>query len=189
MNLIFFYFRRATCALLVIGLVGVVAVPLTSAAPKKKNPTSKLFVTDTQGGAEIETEDKIVELTKKSVHTAQGTVIETKKTEEGKTPESASSSMVYSNGTGIHFDPDTRLEVKKFVQEPFTPNRTDMEMEPSISQTQTYLSRGSVGICTSKLVAGSSMVYQTPPRCDQYPWAQGRDRGGQRLHQNFHVGR
>jgi len=72
--------------------------------------------------------------------------------------------MVYSNGTGIYFDPDTRMEIRKFVQEPFTPNRADMETEPSISQTQTFLSRGLVGLCTSRLVAGSSMVYQTAER-------------------------
>jgi len=49
--------------------------------------------------------------------------------------EKTYSSMVYSNGTGIYFDPDTRMEIRKFVQEPFTPNRADMETEPSISQT------------------------------------------------------
>jgi hypothetical protein len=37
-----------------------------------------------------------------------------------------------------------------------------MEVEPSISQTSTFLVRGSVGLCTSKPVAGSSMTYKTP---------------------------
>lgn len=131
-------------------------------AQTKKNPTSKLYVADMQGQADIETDEKILELTKKSVHSAQGTVIETKKSTGTDDKNKAYSAMVYSNGTGIYFDPDTRLEVKKFVQEPFTPNRSDMETEPSISQTQTFLSRGVVGLCTSRLVAGSSMVYSTP---------------------------
>ena len=47
------------------------------------------------------------------------------------------------------------------MQEPFTPNRADADVEPSISQTQTFVSRGAVGLCNSKLVAGSSMNYST----------------------------
>jgi hypothetical protein len=70
--------------------------------------------------------------------------------------------MVYSNGTGAFFDADTRVEVKRFLQEPFTPNRNDAEVEPSISQTQAFLARGTVGLCNSKLVAGSNMTYNTP---------------------------
>lgn len=122
--------------------------------PKRKNPTSKFYVADVEGVAQINTGERIEDLSKKSVYNAQGTVVETKK--------DATNAMVFSNGTGIFFDPDTRLEVRKFVQEPFTPNRTDMEVEPSISQTQSYLVRGVVALCTSKLVAGSSMVYRTP---------------------------
>jgi hypothetical protein len=67
-----------------------------------------------------------------------------------------------SNGVGLNFGPDTKLVVKRFLQEPFQPNRTDLESEPSVSQTRTLLSRGAVGICTGKLVAGSSMIYDTP---------------------------
>jgi hypothetical protein len=70
--------------------------------------------------------------------------------------------MVYSYGTGAFFDADTRVEIRRFVQEPFTPNRTDLEVEPSISQTQAFIARGTVGLCTSKLVAGSLMTYHTP---------------------------
>lgn len=138
------------------------AAATTFAASQKKNPASKLFVTDVQGQAEISTGDKIEELEKKTVHTAQGTIIETKKAEDDSQKDKNSSSMVYSNGTGIFLDSDTKLEVKKFAQEPFAPNRTDMDVEPSISQTQAFLARGSVGLCTSKMVAGSSMIYQTP---------------------------
>jgi hypothetical protein len=128
----------------------------------KKNPTSKLFTADVQGQAEIDTGDKVEDLEKKSVHTAQGTIIETKKSDDESQKDKNSSSMVYSNGTGIFLDSDTKLEVKKFIQEPFSPSRTDMDVEPSISQTQAFLSRGSVGLCSTKLVAGSTMVYQTP---------------------------
>ncbi len=147
---------------LVVAMLVLASVPFGAfGATGKKNPTSKLFVSDVEGLAEIDTGEKIEELEKKSVHTAQGTVIETKKAANDDQKEKNTSSMVYSNGTGIFIDTDTKLEVKKFVQEPFSPNRTDMDVEPSISQTQAFLARGSVGLCSSKLVAGSSMVYQT----------------------------
>ena len=121
---------------------------------RKKNPTSKFFVTDVEGQSQVNTGEKIEELTRKSVYSAEGTIVETK-------PD-ATNALVYSNGTGIFFDHDTRVEMRRFVQEPFTPNRADMEVEPSISQTQSFLARGVVGLCTSKLVAGSSMSYRTP---------------------------
>jgi FecR protein len=121
--------------------------------PRKKNPSSKFYVADIEGESQINTGERIEDLTKKSVHHAQGTIVETKK--------DATNAMVFSNGTGIFFDSDTKLEVKRFSQEPFTPNRTDMEVEPSISQTNSNLSRGTIGLCTSKMVAGSIMTYRT----------------------------
>ena len=121
---------------------------------KKKNPTSKVYVADVQGISSINTGDRIDDLTKKSVYSAEGTTIETK-------PD-ANSSLVLSNGTGMYFDPDTKLTMQRFLQEPFNPSRTDMEVEPSVSQTSAFLSRGSIGLCTSKMVAGSTMTYNTP---------------------------
>jgi hypothetical protein len=121
---------------------------------KKKNPTSKLYVADVEGESSINTGDKIDDLTKKSVYSAEGTTIETK-------PD-ANNALVLSNGTGVFFDPDTKLEIKRFLQEPFTPNRNDLEVEPSVSQTSASMPHGTVALCTSKMVAGSSMVYTTP---------------------------
>jgi hypothetical protein len=51
--------------------------------------------------------------------------------------------------------------MRRFLQEPFSPNRSDLEVEPSVSQTNAFLPRGSIGLCTSKLVAGSTMNYST----------------------------
>ncbi len=121
---------------------------------KEKNPTSKLYVAGLTGDAEIDTGERIEDLDEKSVHNAQGTVIETKPT--------GSNAMVFSNGMGVYLIPDSRMEVNKFRQEPFIPNRTDLETEPSISQTAMNVSRGAVGICPARLVAGSSMVFSTP---------------------------
>lgn len=129
---------------------------------KKKNPSSKIYVSDVSGEAQIDTGDSVQDLGKRSVYDASGTVIETKKAEKAEDNAKVFSTMVYSNGTGVYFDHDTRVEVKRFVQEPFKPNRTDMEVEPSISQTQAFVAHGTVGLCNSKLVAGSSMVYNTP---------------------------
>jgi hypothetical protein len=117
-------------------------------------PTSKLFVADIKGQSDRNTVDTISTLTKKDVFDAQGSSIVTAK--------DSNNSMVYSNGSGIFLDSDTRLDVKKFTQEPFTPNRYDLDQEPSVSQTQAYVSHGLVGLCTSKLSAGSNMVYSTP---------------------------
>jgi len=142
--------RRRIWLFLVAGL----ALPAFLSAAPKKNPTSKFYVADVDGDAEIDTGDRVDDLNKKSVYNAEGTVIETK--------PKAANAMVFSNGTGIFFDEDTRLEVKRFEQEPFVPNRTDMDTEPSISQTAAYIPRGTVGLCASKLVAGSKMTYRTP---------------------------
>lgn len=120
----------------------------------KNNPASKIYVSDITGESQIAIGQKIEDLIKKSVYNVQGTIIETK--------VKSSDSLVFSNGTGVFFDAETRVEVRRFLQEPFTPNRTDMEVEPSVSQTQAYVFRGLVGICTSKLVAGSNMTYNTP---------------------------
>lgn len=142
------FFRFCAC----IALSGAAVFAQTSS--KRKNPTSKFYVAEVAGFAQVNTGEKIEDLTEKSVFDAEGTVVETK-------PDS-SNSLVMSNGVGIHFAADTKLVVKRFLQEPFQPNRTDLESEPSVSQTRTVLARGAVGICSGKLVAGSSMVYDTP---------------------------
>lgn len=120
---------------------------------RRNNPASKIYVSDLTGESQIAIGQKIEDLKKKSVYSVQGTVIETK--------ENSSDSLVFSNGTGVFFDAVTRVEISRFSQEPFTPNRTDMEVEPSMSQTQAHVVHGLVGICTSKLVAGSNMTYRT----------------------------
>jgi len=123
-------------------------------AATSKNPTSKFYVADLAGHAEVNTGEKIEDLTNSSVFSAEGTVIETK--------ADSTNAIVLSNGTGIFFESDSRLEIRRFLQEPFLPNRTDLETEPSISQTQSHLPRGTIGLCTSKLVAGSVMTISTP---------------------------
>jgi hypothetical protein len=134
--------------------VGLIAFSSSVSAAKNINPASKIYVADLNGESHVDTGERIEPLSKKSVYVAEGASFETK--------ANASESLVFSNGTAIYVGADTRFEVKKFLQEPFQPNRTDLDAEPSISQTIVKISRGSIGVCTSKLVAGSTMTYQTP---------------------------
>lgn len=157
-------FHCARMASFVAGLVlfGSAAFPSSAfGEAKKKNPASKVYFADVKGNAQIDTGGSIKELEKRSVYTAEGTVIDTGTPENPNDASKVYSTMVYSNGTGAYFDAETRVEVRSFVQEPFTPNRSDMEAEPSISRTQAFVAKGTVGICSSKLVAGSSMNYDT----------------------------
>lgn len=148
----------ATCCV----VAGLLVPTLAHAQNKKKNPTSKVYVSDVSGEAQIDIGESVQDVAKRSVYNAQGTVIETKKAEKEEDRNKVFSTVVYSNGTGAFFDHDTRVEMRKFIQEPFTPNRADMDVEPSISQTQAFVARGAVGLCTSKQVAGSNMTYATP---------------------------
>lgn len=130
----------------------LIAAVARAQAPKK-NPTSKLYVADINGDMQIDTGTEIDDLTKKSVYNAEGTTIESK--------ASSNASVVLSNGTGIYFDVNTRVTIKTFAQEAFRPNRDDIEDEPSLSNTKLVIDHGVIGVSTSKLVAGSTMVYET----------------------------
>lgn len=122
---------------------------------KKKGPTSKLFLAEAVGEGNITTEGKSHSPKQATAFDAPGTVIET-----GKDSHQA---FVYSNGTGMLVDQNTRVEVDRFVQEPFRPDREKAnEIEPSISQSDVFVSRGQVNICTAQLVSGSTMNYSTP---------------------------
>jgi len=124
---------------------------------KKKGPTSKIYLAEAVGDSQIQTGEKIYTARQATAFDAPGTVIETK--------EGAHNAFVYSNGTGLFVDQNTRVEIDRFVQEPFKPNRNttaDTPFEPSVSQSDVHVSHGAVGVCTSQLVSGSSMNYSTP---------------------------
>ncbi len=124
---------------------------------KKKGPTSKLYVAEASGDTQIQTADKIYTARQATAFDAPGTVIETK--------ADSHNTLVYSNGTGMFVDQNTRVEIDRFVQEPFRPQRnvrSEAPIEPSISHSSVFVSRGAVGVCTSQLVSGSSMNYGTP---------------------------
>ncbi len=149
--------RTLSRIILIAAAVGVVAVPSTYAQRqlgKKKGPTSKLYLAETVGDGEITNEGRIYTPKQATAFDAPGTVIETK--------ADSHQAFVYSNGTGLFVDANTRIEIDRFVQEPFRPDRHNTEVEPSISQSNIFLARGMVGICTGQMVSGSTMTYSTP---------------------------
>jgi hypothetical protein len=124
---------------------------------RTKGPVSKIYLAETKGETQIQNGEKIYSARQSTAFDATGTVIETK-------PE-AHNALVYSNGTGLFVDQSSRVEINRFVQEPFPAghsNQVDTRHEPSVSQSNIFVSYGAVGICTSQLISGSSMLYSTP---------------------------
>lgn len=123
---------------------------------KKKGPTSKLYIAETTGASQIKSGDKVYTVRQASAFDAPGTVIETS--------ENSSTALVYSNGVGMVIGENSRIEVTKFDQAPFSANTAtaaDSNQEPSVSQSEIFLSRGTVGISTSEFLSGSSMACAT----------------------------
>ena len=129
----------------------IISVSLLAA--DNKRPDSKLYVANVVGESIHQSEDRIDDVANKEVFTATKTFVETKK--------KSNTAMAYSNSTGIYFDEETHLDINNFVQEPFRPDRNDVEVEPSLSQTDGFLRYGRIAICTPKLVAGSKMIYSS----------------------------
>jgi hypothetical protein len=149
-----------------IRLIFVSALALAVVAPssfaqrqlgKKKGPVSKVYMAEAQGESEIQNGDKIYTARQATAFDAPGTVIETK--------ANAHNTLVFSNGTGLFVDQSTHVEINRFVQEPFRPERNSQlntNYEPSVSQSEIHLTRGAVGVCTNRFISGSSMLYSTP---------------------------
>lgn len=146
--------------LLVCVTATVIAAPATFAQRqpgKTKGPVSKIYLAETKGETQIQNGDKIYTARQATAFDAPGTVIETK--------AEAHNALVYSNGTGLFVDQSSRVEINRFIQEPFRAdhaNQLNTRYEPSVSQSNVFLSFGAVGICTSQLISGSSMLYSTP---------------------------
>lgn len=151
------YLPRVLITLLVAAFVAAPAVHAQRALGKKKGPASKLYMAEAVGESTVQNGDKIYTARQATAFDAPGTVIETK--------AGAHNAIVYSNGTGMFVDENTRVEIDRFVQEPFQPERnTNLGaiIEPSVSQSSVHVAQGAVGVCTSQLISGSSMTYSTP---------------------------
>jgi hypothetical protein len=124
---------------------------------KRQGPTSKVYVAEAKGDTQIQSVDRIYTARQATAFDAPGASIETK--------ENSHDALVYSNGTGVFIDQNTRVDIARFVQEPFVLSRNDQAdvlSEPSISRSDVFVSRGVVGVCTNMLISGSSMNYGTP---------------------------
>lgn len=136
---------------------GLLLLALSFAAAtfaSRPDPTSKFYVLGLSGSAEMRSTDRIEALQGKSLHNAQGTTL--------TTGSGSSNTVVFSNGTAMFFAAETRIDVTKFRQSPFLPERTNLENEPSISNTEIFIPRGAVAISTPKLSPGTTLVYTTP---------------------------
>ena len=98
----------------------------------------------------------------KNVYKLDGQIITTKPAEKPEDRDKASSTMVYSNGTGAHFDPNTEVRMEKFSQQNFQPLQSSQDTEPSLTRTQAKLTRGTVALCNGKMVGGSVNQYEFP---------------------------
>lgn len=148
------HLTRLICVVLTLATVIAPTVFAQRQLGKKKGPTSKLYLAESVGEGQIITEGRAYPAKQATAFDAPGTVIETK--------GDSHQAFVYSNGTGMYVAANTRIEVDRFVQEPFRPDRNSIESEPSISQSDVFVARGAVGLCTGQLVSGSTMNYSTP---------------------------
>ncbi len=122
-------------------------------AHKKKGPVGKLYVADVIGDGQVVTDGRVYIPKQGSAYNAPGAVIET-----GKNSRQA---IVYSNGSAMFLDQNTRVEIGRFAQEPFHTGRNSPDVEPSISQTEIFVAQGLVGVCSGGLLSGTTMTYNT----------------------------
>ncbi len=119
-----------------------------------KGPAGKVYVSELEGLSEIDTRTRIREMVRQAVYDADDSIIETK--------AGATNTLVFSNGVGAFLDPETTLRVVRFTQQPFQPNRADLDIEPSVSRMFLSLRRGTVALCTGRLLPGSILEVTTP---------------------------
>ena len=125
----------------------------------ERRPMGKFYVADVYGTVRIHRDEQVEDLVKKSAYQATGTTLETETVEVGRP---ASAELVLSNGTGVRLGENSRLIVRKFAQEAFVPDRTDMDLEPSMSFFRAELERGIVSFASSRLRPDSYTILLTP---------------------------
>lgn len=147
------YFPKLVVCLAVL----VWGVPLAEAQRQlgqKKGATGKVFLAEVKGDAQVRTRDRAQTARQATAFDAPGTVFET--------DSDSHLAFVLSNGTGIYLDASTRMEIEKMDQSGFNIRGATMENEPSTSTTSIMLAQGFVGVSTSRMSSGSTMVFNTP---------------------------
>ena len=133
---------------------GLLLPRCAAGAEAAKSPDSKVYVSEVHGQAVVQIGDRINPLVARQAYPTKDLAIETSR--------GSSVSLVFSNGTGAVLGANTRIEVKRFAQDPFRPDRSNIEVEPSISHAELSVVRGTATISVSAPVAGSSLTVLTP---------------------------
>ena len=140
--------HKVLCGLVLSALVTLSPTRSVAQDNPRQTLTGKLYVAEVEGTASIKNHEKIETLAKKTSHDAEGASLTTN--------SDSVAALVLSNGVGMALDGSTEVEVRRFVQEPFAPNRTDLEAEPSVSHTSLFVSQGTLSLYTGNLAAGST---------------------------------
>jgi len=125
---------------------------VTGAATKANR--GKLFVAEVKGDASVTVNNLVHTPVQSEMFNATGAVIQTR--------AEAYNAYVYSNGTGMFVGSESLVRIERFDQERFAPEANTLEVEPSITRSDVHVARGFVGICTNRLVSGTTMNYSTP---------------------------
>ncbi len=149
---------RAFVRLVTFAATGLVLV-LPAYAQRPVNPAGKIYFAEA-GDVTIARGGHVDDVTRAGVFMAEGSVIET--VADKNADAQTGSIVVYSNGSAAFLGQGTKLEIKRFAQEPFKPSRSDVGAEPSVSVTHAYLQRGTVALSINQQATGSQMVYETP---------------------------
>ena len=119
---------------------------------RQNNLLGKMYVSNVTGVVTCVSDGRILELKKGDSVMARGAIVESS--------EKANVTLVFSNGTGVYVDENTKFEVRRFEQEFFAPNN-NLRVEPSNSNTLVRFHTGRVVLSTPRLLSGTTMVYET----------------------------
>jgi len=135
--------------ILMLAALGLHAAP--GSAPSGP-PIGKLFVVEVNGSATIHEkgDGPILELVPKAVFKAEGCTIQTS--------PGGSVSLLFSNGSSMTCSSNTRISIIKFAQASINGPITNLDKEPSVSQVQIFVEKGTIAITTPVLSPGSSQI-------------------------------
>ena len=148
------FITKNFAVLIAVAAWGWPAVSAQAQSVENKGPTGILYLAESSGRNRIIADGKSIDPAQATSFDAPGASIETM--------QDAHQALVYSNGTGLYLDQNTRLKVDQFSQEDYTPLQSHSEVEPSASRSSLFMARGQIGICTGQMVSGSKMSYRTP---------------------------
>jgi hypothetical protein len=137
---------------LVVLLLGLCAVLAPRARAAEPVVLGKFFVSTVVGSVTCVTDGRVLEIKKGDTLDARGAILRTGPGEHVV--------VVFSNGTAVYLDENTRLDIETFEQEFFAPNN-NLGLEPSNSRLLAGLVSGRLFVSTPELRGGTSLVFNT----------------------------